>query len=234
MAESQETVTALEGQAPTPEQLEKKKKKKKDKVRSAWISFVGRIVAQLAGAAATIALGLMMVQKYQAREGGAPTLLDAPAQTVSIASARMRTAGPPSVAVLPLDNFSTDRDDSFANAMTEAVIMNLSRLDEVRVISRTSSTQSKTPQRGLPAIARELGVDFVVEGSVTKVGGRIRITVQLIDARSDEHLWAEAYERPLRDALSVQAEVAAAISEALKSVISSGRGSRTLVSRTVD
>jgi TolB-like protein len=125
--------------------------------------------------------------------------------------------------VLPLQNFSADTEDSFADAMTEALITDLSRIDDVRVLSRTSSMlYKKHNNKTLPAIARELGVDMILEGSVTKAEGRVRITAQLIDARSDEHIWADDYERPMRELLSVQAEVATAIARSVRSAIASG------------
>jgi TolB-like protein len=225
-----------DGQALTPEQVDRKKKKKRDKLRSAWISFVGRIVAQIMGAAATICVGLMLVQKYQlAGPSGTPT---APVQESApmVVPIRLATPGEPSVAVLPLENFSLDWEESFADGMTEALITGLSRFDEIRVISRTSSMRYKKQRRLLPEIARELGVDFIIEGSVTKVDRRVRITAQLIDARSDEHLWVDTYERPLREVLSLQATVATAIARSVKGAIVAGpRGPRSVVSRrTVD
>jgi len=188
-----------------------RKKRKKDKVRAAWISFVGRIVAQFVGSAATIGLGLFLVHKYQAP--GAQTASRA-VSTVSpgVTRAASSVPGQTSLAVLPLRNFSADpRQEYFADGMTEALITDLARIHGLRVISRTSSMYYKNQVKPLPAIARELNVDVVVEGSVVQAAGRVRIAAQLIDARSDEHLWAQSYERPFGDILALQAEVATAI-----------------------
>jgi TolB-like protein len=203
--------------------LDKKRRKKKEKVRSAWISFVGRIVAQIMGAVATIVLGLMVVHKYQLPLGKAQSASN---QTAAVAApalpARAITPGQRSLAVLPMANFSADTDVSFADAMTEELITDLSRLTGIRVLSRTSSMAYKHGNRRLPEIARELGVDYVLEGSVTKAGNRVRITAQLIDARSDEHLWADSYERPLKDVLAVQSTVATAIAQSVSGALTRG------------
>jgi TolB-like protein/predicted Ser/Thr protein kinase len=117
-----------------------------------------------------------------------------------------------SLAVLPLENLTRDpSQDYFADGMTEALIANLAKIQSLHVISRTSVMRYKGTQRLLPEIARELGVDAVVEGSVLRSEGRVRITAQLIDAANDRHLWAESYEREIEDVLSLQREVARAI-----------------------
>jgi eukaryotic-like serine/threonine-protein kinase len=123
-----------------------------------------------------------------------------------------------SLAVLPLANFSHDPEqDYFADGMTEALITNLAKATELRVISRTSVMHYKGTQRPLPEIARELNVDAVIEGSVQRSGSRVRITAQLIRASTDQHLWAESYERDLRDILGLQDEVAHAIAQQVES-----------------
>jgi len=122
-----------------------------------------------------------------------------------------------SIAVLPLENLSGSREqDFFTDGMTEALIADLARIRALRVISRTSVMRYKGARRSLPEIARELGVDAVVEGSVMRSGNRVRITAQLIHARSDRHLWAESYERELRDVLDLQSEVARAIAHEIE------------------
>ena len=117
-----------------------------------------------------------------------------------------------SIAVLPLDNLSGDpAQEYFADGMTEVLIADLARVRGLRVISRTSSMAYRNSDKTLPQIARELDVDAVVEGSVLRAGDRVRITAQLIEASSDEHLWSDSYERDLRDVLALQGEVAQAI-----------------------
>jgi TolB-like protein/Tfp pilus assembly protein PilF len=114
-----------------------------------------------------------------------------------------------SIAVLPLDNFSRDPDQEFfADGMTEQLITDLSQIGSLRVISRTSVMQYKGKRPSLPEIAKALQVDAVVEGSVLRVGDRVRITAQLLQAATDKHLWAESYDRDLRDVLALQGEVA--------------------------
>ena len=122
-----------------------------------------------------------------------------------------------SLAVLPLTNLSGDAEQEFfADGMTEELILNLAKLQALRVVSRTSVMQFKGGRAALPEIARALGVDAIVEGSVIRVGDRVRITAQLIDGRDDRHLWAQSYERDLRDVLALQSEVARAIADEIR------------------
>jgi TolB-like protein/Tfp pilus assembly protein PilF len=122
-----------------------------------------------------------------------------------------------SLAVLPLANRSGDpSQEFFADGMTDALIADLAQIGALRVISRTSAMRFKGSDRPLPEIARELRVDGVVEGSALLAGGRVRITVQLIEAASDRSLWARSYERELTDILSLQTEVARAIAEEVR------------------
>jgi eukaryotic-like serine/threonine-protein kinase len=122
-----------------------------------------------------------------------------------------------SVAVLPLQNLSGAPDQEyFADGLTESLITALAKISELRVISRTSIMQYKRAPKTLPQIARELSVDAVVEGSVRRDGDQVRITAELIDARTDQHLWTESYDRDMRDILSLQSQVAAAIAEEIR------------------
>jgi eukaryotic-like serine/threonine-protein kinase len=122
-----------------------------------------------------------------------------------------------SIAVLPLANLSADpSQEYFADGMTEQLTTDLGQIGALRVISRTSAMHYKGTKKTLPEIARELNVDAVVEGSVERSGDRVRITAQLIDAADDRHLWASAYDRALRDVLTLQGEVAQAIADEVK------------------
>src|SRR5437667_2539626 len=123
------------------------------------------------------------------------------------------TPGPiRALAVLRLENLSRDpQREYFAEGLTEALITTLAKIGELRVVSRTSAMQYKGVHKSLREIARELDVDAIVEGTVLRSGHRVRITAQLIDASKETHLWAESYERGLRDVLTLQAEVAQAI-----------------------
>ena len=122
-----------------------------------------------------------------------------------------------SVAVLPLANVSGDPDQAyFVDGMTDALITGLSRMGLSRVISRTSVMSYRGTGKQLPQIGRELNVDAIVEGSVWRAADRVRISAQLIDAATDKHLWADAYERDLRDVFALQAEVAGAITRGIR------------------
>jgi TolB-like protein/DNA-binding winged helix-turn-helix (wHTH) protein len=117
-----------------------------------------------------------------------------------------------SLAVLPLANLSGDPEQEYyADGMTETLIAELSKLPGVRVISRTSVMQFKGTKTPLPEIAKALNVDGVIEGSVMRAENEVRITAQLIDARSDRHVWAEQYDRELARVLEIQSEVARAV-----------------------
>jgi serine/threonine-protein kinase len=126
-----------------------------------------------------------------------------------------------SVAVLPLENLSHDPEQEyFADGMTEALITDLAKIRALKVISRTSVMQYKGVKKPLTAIARELGVDGIIEGSVMRVGDRVRISAQLIEASTDRHLWAENYERDLRDVLALQSDVARAVAREVRVTVS--------------
>ncbi len=140
-----------------------------------------------------------------------------------------------SIAVLPLDDFSADTTEAyFADGMTEALIAELAQVGALHVISRTSVMAYKNRVTPLPEIARDLGVDALVEGSVTRVGGQVRITVQLIEGATDRHLWAQSYQRDLRDVLSLQSEVARAIVDEIRIQLTPQEQARLATSRTVD
>lgn len=132
---------------------------------------------------------------------------------------RGRTAGPQaarasisSLIVLPFDNLSSDaNEDYFADGMTDALITDLSRLPDLKVISRTSSERYKTLGKSSQEIGRDLGVEAIVDGSVLRAQDQVRITVRLVDAATDKNLWAQDYTRKVHDVLSLQADVARAI-----------------------
>jgi TolB-like protein len=203
----------------------KKEKRQKRKTRSVWISFYSRIVAQFVGSAATIVLGLLFLRSYHPldrdpSDRGEPR--PAIAQHAQVQE-RSKSSGL-AVAVLPLDNYSGDaRQDALANALTDALIMALSKMDGLRVVSRTSVAHYKRVGKPLTEIARELSVDWIVEGSLVAGDGRMRIVGQLIDASSDMHVWAAAYDRPLKNPLALQASLAATIARDLDTAIARRR-----------
>lgn len=142
-----------------------------------------------------------------------------------------------SLAVLPLENLSGDPEQEyFADGMTEALIAELSQIRALRVISRTSIMQfkGKYPPGGLPEIAKRLKVDAVVEGSVRRSGDRVQITAQLIHAATDRHLWAESYDRKLRDVLGLQSEVARAIAHEIRITVTPEEQKRLTKARPVN
>jgi TolB-like protein/DNA-binding winged helix-turn-helix (wHTH) protein len=140
-----------------------------------------------------------------------------------------------SLAVLPLANLSGDpAQDYLADGLTEALIADLSQIRALRVISRTSVMQYKGATKPMPQIARELHVDGVVEGSVVRDGDRVRITAQLIHAASDTHVWAETYDRDLRDILKLQRELAREVSRRIRVAVQPAEDQRLALSATVD
>jgi len=138
---------------------------------------------------------------------------------VAFAVWRFRVAAAPpirSLAVLPLTNLSGDPgQEYFSDGMTEALITDLAQLQDVRVISRTSVMRYKQTKESLPQIAKELDVDAVVEGGVVRAGSRVRVTLQLIRASNDQHIWAQSFERDFSDILTLERELSASMSHAL-------------------
>jgi adenylate cyclase len=147
------------------------------------------------------------------RAGTAPAAPAAPGSAKDLAATLGRDrVDKPSIAVLPFNNMSGDAEqDFFADGITEDIITELSRFRELFVISRNSSFKYKGKAVEVQKFARDLGVQYVVEGSVRKVGKRVRITVQLIDAETDRQIWAERYDRDLEDIFEIQDQVTRSI-----------------------
>jgi serine/threonine protein kinase/tetratricopeptide (TPR) repeat protein len=139
----------------------------------------------------------------------------------------------PGLAVLPLGNFSGD-PEYFVDGMTDCLISSLADIRAVRVISRQSVMRYKGSSNPLPQIARELGVNLIVQGSVMRAGNRVRVTAQLIRAAPEQQLWARIYERDFRDVLSLQREVAEAIAQEIKVKLEPADRKRLAASRPVD
>jgi len=139
-----------------------------------------------------------------------------------------------SLAVLPLKNLSGDPTQEYlSDGMTDALIDRLSRMHNLRVISRTSVMRFKNPQLSVPQIARMLNVDAIVEGSVMRQGNRIRVTAQLIRGATDEHFWSETYDRELRDVFAVQSELAQSIAEKVQVTATGAEHQRLTAARTI-
>jgi TolB-like protein/DNA-binding SARP family transcriptional activator len=140
-----------------------------------------------------------------------------------------------SLAVLPLENLSGDPEqDYFADGMTDALITELGKVSALRVISRQSVMPFRSSRQSLPEVARALEVDAVVEGTVLREGGDIRIIVQLIRTDPEMHLWAESYERPLVDVLALQSEIARTVALEVRAALTPEEASRLAQTRSVD
>jgi eukaryotic-like serine/threonine-protein kinase len=140
-----------------------------------------------------------------------------------------------SLAVLPLENLSGDpSQDYFVDGMTEELITDLSQINALKVISRKSVMRYKKSDKSLPQIAQELGVDTIIEGSVRRSGDRIRISAQLIYATTETTLWAQSYERELKDALATQSGLARDIAEQIRASINSDQQARSQATRPIN
>jgi TolB-like protein/Tfp pilus assembly protein PilF len=146
------------------------------------------------------------------------------------AAFNLRSAAAPgidSIAVLPLENLSRDPEQEyFADGLTDDLITDLGKMITLRVISRTSVMQYKRTRKPLPEIARELNVDAAVEGTVQRSGSRVRVTAQLLQARTDRHLWAETYERDSADVIQLERQLAVAIAHEVTGRLSSAQETR--------
>jgi TolB-like protein/DNA-binding winged helix-turn-helix (wHTH) protein len=140
-----------------------------------------------------------------------------------------------SLAVLPLQNLSADpAQEYFSDGMTDALITELAQNSSLKVISRTSSMQYKETKKALPEIAHELNVDGIVEGTVQRSGDRVRITAQLIYGPSDKHLWANSYERDLRDAFALERDVAQEIAKNIQTQVKTPKQPYSVNAKALD
>src|SRR5437879_5566541 len=139
-----------------------------------------------------------------------------------------------SIAVLPFENRSRDPDNAyFADGIQDEILTRLSKIADLKVISRTSTQHYKSAPENLPEIARQLSVAHILEGSVQKSGDAVRVNVQLIKAANDSHLWADTFDRKLTDIFSVETEVAKAIAEQLRAHLT-GREEQVIAARPTD
>src|SRR6478672_7471383 len=126
-----------------------------------------------------------------------------------------------SVAVLPFENLSSDKENAyFADGIQDEILTRLATIADLKVISRTSTTKYKSQPEDLKTVSRQLGVANILEGSVQKAGDKVRVNVQLIDARSDSHLWAKSYDGDARDIFGMETEVSQQVAEALRARLS--------------
>src|SRR5260370_10994850 len=150
-------------------------------------------------------------------------------------AARSSSAAPEkSIAVLPFENRSEDKANAyFADGIQDEILTRLSKIADLKVISRTSTQHYKSVPENLPEIARQLGVAYIVEGSVQKSGDAVRVNVQLIKAANDSHLWADTFDRKLTDIFSVESEVAKAIAEQLRAKLT-GQEEQVIAAKPTD
>src|SRR4029077_10431820 len=138
-----------------------------------------------------------------------------------------------SLAVLPFVNLSSDKEQEFfSDGITEEITAALAKVPDLRVVARTSAFQFKAQNRDIQSIGRQLHASHFIEGSVRKVGNRVRITAQLIAADSGVHMWAENYDRELIDVFAIQEEIATAIAGALRVPLGLKQGERLVSNRT--
>ena len=139
-----------------------------------------------------------------------------------------------SIAVLPFENLSRDTDNAyFADGIQDEILTRLSKIADLKVISRTSTQHYKSAPENLPEIAKQLGVAHILEGSVQKSGDAVRVNVQLIKAANDSHLWADTFDRKLTDIFSVESEVAKAIADQLRAKLT-GQEEQVIAAKPTD
>jgi len=150
-----------------------------------------------------VSIGLFFLGRYTARESSSPARTPAK-----------------SIAVLPFDNLSRDPDNAyFTEGVQDEILTRLAKVADLKVISRTSTQHFKSAPENLPQIAKQLGVTNILEGSVQRVADQVRVNVQLINALTDEGLWADTYDRKLTDIFAVESEIAQAVAQALQATL---------------
>ncbi|HET7063151.1 MAG TPA: hypothetical protein VFI49_02675, partial [Rudaea sp.] len=168
------------------------------------------IIVLLALIALLMLVNMFVLRKPATDAEARPAAGDTPAAASAAAPAK-------SIAVLPFENLSKDENNAyFATGMQDEILTRLAGIRDLKVISRTSTTQYASHPPNLRVVAEQLGVANVLEGSVQKAGEQVHINLQLIDARNDSHLWAQSFNRELKDIFAVEAEVAQKVADALK------------------
>src|SRR5438552_12649925 len=207
------------GNRQVPQKLKGQKKQRQEAAWSRLFSAPGwpkvaLTVALLVLAVALVISSLMFVHRAPQRKMTS-TAAEPAGSTASAIPEK-------SVAVLPFENFSDDKENAyFADGIQDEILTDLAKVADLKVISRTSVMQYKNAvKRNLREIGQQLGVAHVLEGSVQRTGNRVRVTAQLIDAGTDTHLWAERYDRDLADVFAIQSEIAKAIADHLQAKIS--------------
>src|SRR6201981_1989381 len=194
------------GNAKLPQKFETLQKRR---TRLRWVATAAALLALTA-----IVAGIAMFSRYRVR-----STLAAPEK---------------SIAVLPFENRSSDKENAyFADGIQHEILTRLSKIADLKVISRTSTQHYKSAPENLPEIAKQLGVAHILEGSVQKSGNAVRVNVQLIKAANDSHLWADTFDRKLTDIFSVESEVAKAIADQLRAKLT-GQEAQVIAAKPTD
>jgi TolB-like protein/cytochrome c-type biogenesis protein CcmH/NrfG len=184
----------------------------------AWIYVV------IIGAAFSI--GLIFIGRYTARNA---------ASAAGSEAATGSSVPQKSIAVLPFENLSDDKGAAyFADGIQDEILTKLASIADLKVISRTSTAKYKSKPEDLKTVSQQLGVATVLEGSVQKAGDKVRVNVQLIDARADSHLWAKSYDRDMKDVFAVESEVAQEIADSLQAKLSPAEATKLATAPTKD
>src|SRR5258708_17184700 len=175
---------------------------------------------------AVLSLGLFFFGRYTARDNAAPRQSEA---------ATGSSIPQKSIAVLPFENLSDDKGAAyFADGIQDEILTKLASIADLKVISRTSTARYKSKPEDLRTVSQQLGVATVLEGSVQKTADKVRVNVQLIDARADSHLWAKTYDRDIKDVFAVESEVAQEIADSLQAKLSPAEAIKLATAPTKD
>src|SRR5438876_6990869 len=184
----------------------------------AWIYVVA--------SGAAISMALFVLGRYTATN----TTSGAHTAAITVASIPQK-----SIAVLPFENLSDDKNAAyFADGIQEEILTKLASIADLKVISRTSTAKYKSKPEDLKTVSQQLGVATVLEGSVQKAADKVRVNVQLIDARADSHLWAKSYDRDMKDVFAVESEVAQEIADSLQAKLSPAEANTLAAAPTKD
>src|SRR6267378_2960329 len=182
----------------------------------------GRKIVAVTIALAVVAAGLFVYQLVRSKN------------TVTPRQSEAATVPNKSIAVLPFDNLSRDPDNAyFCEGVQDEILTRLAKVADLKVISRTSTQHFKSTPDNLPQIAKQLGVAHVLEGSVQKASDQVRVNVQLINALTDAHLWAETFDRKLTDIFAVESEISKSVAENLNARLN-GRAEEVLAERPTE
>jgi TolB-like protein len=195
----------------------------------------GRKIVAVTIALAVVAAGLFVYQLVRSVGTDRRAVRSADAEEDGRRSATSLPVSNKSIAVLPFDNLSRDPDNAyFCEGVQDEILTRLAKVADLKVISRTSTQHFKSTPDNLPQIAKQLGVAHILEGSVQKASDQVRVNVQLINAMTDAHLWAETYDRKLTDIFAVESEIAKTIAETLQARLTGSEKSSIAKTPTVN